>query len=92
MPDALFPNALVFGVGGLDSAVILGSVVSAQATTWDRINRYLSLIKEAGIEVLVAQDCPAGINGGLQSRKEGSVDVWQQSSRQSGSGLGGTSR
>jgi hypothetical protein len=38
----------------LISAALLSFSGSAQATTWDRITSYLSLIKEAGIEALVA--------------------------------------
>ena len=49
---SLMPRSL--GWAGLISAALLSSAGSAQATTWDRITRYLSLIKEAGIEALVA--------------------------------------
>ena len=55
---SLMPRSL--GWAGLISAALLSSAGSAQATTWDRITRYLSLFKEAGIEVLVAQDCLSG--------------------------------
>ena len=54
---SLMPRFL--GWAGLISAALLSSAVSAQATTWDRISRDLRLLKEAGIEALVAQDCPA---------------------------------
>ena len=77
------------GWSGLLLAALLSSAGCAQATTWDRISRYLSLLKEAGIEALVAQDCPAGLMGGFPSRQTSSVDVWEQSSGRSSSGLGG---
>ena len=40
------------GWSGLLLAAFLSSATGAQATTWDRISRYLSLLKEAGIEAL----------------------------------------
>ena len=50
---SLMPRSL--GWAGLISAALLSSAISAQATTWDRITRYLSLIKEAGIEEKVKE-------------------------------------
>ena len=48
------PMPRSLGWAALISAELLTSAGSAQATTWDRITRYLSSIKEAGIEALVA--------------------------------------
>ena len=58
------------GWSGLLLAALLSSAGCAQATTWDRISRYLSLLKEAGIEALVAQDCPAGLMGAFYQGKQ----------------------
>ena len=58
------------GWSGLLLAALLSSANSAQATTWDRISLYLSLLKEAGIEALVAQDCPAGLMGAFHQGKQ----------------------
>ena len=58
------------GWGGLLLAAFLSSATGAQATTWDRISRYLSLLKEAGIEAVVAQDCHAGEMGALHHGKQ----------------------
>ena len=65
---SLMPRSL--GWAGLISAALLSSAGSAQATTWERITCYLSLIKEAGIEALVAQDCPAGLMGAFHQGKQ----------------------
>ena len=48
----------------------MSSAGSAQATNWDRITCYLSLIKEPGIEALVAQECPAGLMGAFHQGKQ----------------------
>ena len=58
------------GWSGLLLAAFLSSATGAQATTWDRISRYLSLLKEAGNEALVAQDCPAGLMGAFHQGKQ----------------------
>ena len=58
------------GWSGLLLAAFLSSACGAQATTWDRISRYLDLLKEAGIEALVAQDCPAGLMGAFHQGKQ----------------------
>ena len=58
------------GWSGLLLAAFLSSATGAQATTWDRISRYLSLLKEAGIEALVAQDCPPGLMGAFHQGKQ----------------------
>ena len=41
----------------------LGPQPAAKATTWDQIGRYLRLIQSAGIEAMVANDCPLGLFG-----------------------------
>ena len=41
----------------------LGPQPAAKATTWDQIGRYLRLIQRAGIEAMVANDCPLGLFG-----------------------------
>ena len=40
-----------------------GVVAPAQGSTWDRIGRYLKVIEAAGVEPLVANDCPQGLLG-----------------------------
>ena len=52
------------------SAALLSFSDSAQATTWERITCHLSLIKEAGIEALVSQDCPVGLIGAFHQGKQ----------------------
>ena len=41
----------------------LGPQPAAKATTWDQIGSYLRLIQRAGIEAMVANDCPLGLFG-----------------------------
>jgi hypothetical protein len=55
---------------GLVMVALVSLAGSAQATTWDRISRYLSLLKEAGVEALVAQDCPEGLMGAFHQGKQ----------------------
>lgn len=65
---SLMPRSL--GGAGLISAALLSFSDSAQATTWERITCHLSLIKEAGIEALVSQDCPVGLIGAFHQGKQ----------------------
>ena len=58
------------GWSGLLLAALLSSAGNAQVTTWDRISRFLSLLQEAGIEALVAQDCPDGLMGAFHQGKQ----------------------
>ena len=40
-----------------------GLVAPARSDTWENIGRYLKLIQTAGVEALVANDCPQGLLG-----------------------------
>ena len=39
----------------------------AKADTWDRIGRYAALIRRAGIETMVAKDCPETLLGAFHA-------------------------
>ncbi len=41
-----------------------------QAATWDRIASYLRLLQRAGVNALVASDCPAGLLGAFHEGKQ----------------------
>ena len=41
-----------------------------QASTWDRIASYLRLLQRAGVNALVARDCPAGLLGAFHEGKQ----------------------
>ena len=41
-----------------------------QASTWDRIASYLRLLQRAGVNALVASDCPAGLLGAFHEGKQ----------------------
>ena len=43
---------------------------AVQASTWDRIASYLRLLKRAGVNALVARDCPAGLLGAFHEGKQ----------------------
>ena len=58
-----------YGWPGLLLAEFLSFASGVQATTWDRISRYLDLLKKACIEALVVQDCPAGLMGAFHQGK-----------------------
>ena len=51
----------VLAVLVLSVAVGFGAQPPAKATTWDQIGSYLRLIQSAGIEAMVANDCPLGL-------------------------------
>ena len=41
-----------------------------QASTWDRISGYLRLLQRAGVNALVARDCPVGLLGAFHEGKQ----------------------
>ena len=47
---------------------LTGSAV--QASTWDRIASYLRLLQRAGVNALVARDCPLGLLGAFHEGKQ----------------------
>ena len=47
---------------------LTGSAV--QASTWDRIASYLRLLQRAGVDALVAPDCPLGLLGAFHEGKQ----------------------
>ena len=47
---------------------LTGSAV--QASTWDRIAGYLRLLQRAGVNALVARDCPMGLLGAFHEGKQ----------------------
>ena len=48
----------------------LGHQSPAKATTWDQIGGYLRLIQSAGIEAMVANDCPLGLFGAYHAGRD----------------------
>ena len=48
----------------------LASVTGVQATTWDQIGSQLRLLKAAGVDALVARDCPSGLLGAFHEGKQ----------------------
>ena len=54
----------------LSVAVGLGAQPPVKATTWDQIGRYLRLIQRAGIEAMVANDCPLGLFGAYHAGRD----------------------
>ena len=47
---------------------LTGSAV--QASTWDHIASYLKLLQRAGVNALVASDCPVGLLGAFHEGKQ----------------------
>ena len=47
------------------ASVLAGAVIAApgHAGSWDRIGNYIRLLRRAGVESLVARDCPEGLLG-----------------------------
>lgn len=43
---------------------------AVQASTWDRIASYLRLLQRAGVNALVARDCPVGLLGAFHEGKQ----------------------
>ena len=43
---------------------------AVQAATWDRIASYLRLLQRAGVNALVAPDCPVGLLGAFHEGKQ----------------------
>ena len=60
----------VLAVLVLSVAVGFGAQPPAKATTWDQIGSYLRLIQSAGIEAMVANDCPLGLFGAYHAGRE----------------------
>jgi len=50
--------------------VLLSSVNGVQANTWNRIGSYLRLLKAAGVDALVARDCPNGLLGAFHEGRQ----------------------
>lgn len=48
----------------------LGLVAPVQAATWDRIGGYIRLLRRAGVESLVAKDCPDGLLGAFHEGRK----------------------
>jgi len=45
-------------------------VASARAATWERIGGYIRLMRRAGVESLVAKDCPDGLLGAFHEGRQ----------------------
>ena len=50
--------------------VLLATATGVQANTWNRIGSYLRLLKAAGVDALVARDCPNGLLGAFHEGKQ----------------------
>ena len=60
------------GFGGVLLALLVMNLTggAVQASTWDRIASYLRLLQRAGVNALVAPDCPAGLLGAFHEGKQ----------------------
>jgi len=60
------------GFRGALLALLLVQLTGAavQASTWDRIASYLRLLQRAGVNALVARDCPVGLLGAFHEGKQ----------------------
>ena len=60
------------GFGGVLLALLVMHLTggAVQASTWDRISSYLRLLQRAGVNALVAPDCPAGLLGAFHEGKQ----------------------
>ena len=54
----------------LDLLVLQLTGSTVQASTWDRIASYLRLLQRAGVNALVARDCPVGLLGAFHEGKQ----------------------
>ena len=50
--------------------MLLATTTGVQANTWNRIGSYLRLLKAAGVDALVARDCPTGLLGAFHEGKQ----------------------
>ena len=60
------------GFGGVLLALMVIHLTggAVQASTWDRISSYLRLLQRAGVNALVARDCPGGLLGAFHEGKQ----------------------